>query len=480
MPTPPSDTLLSEEDYGAIASAVMETARGRWFLAEYARRNRNADTRAVLDAMSKLEAALGADRSPGDSRRLHFDLADMANAIARTKAEIAAIKPEGSAGQIDDATNELDAIVRSTQAATEEILAAAEHLQEVAWTLRERGIDGTTCDIIDQRSTDIYTACSFQDLTGQRTQKVIQVLRYLEDRLAAMLAIWGAAGPQVPAPPRMPEPSLVDPSVPDERLVQSHVDAVLAASELARLSAPSAAAEPSPRPIPLLEDEQPAAVEGKIGAGTEVAARREVAPEKESEKLPPPLPIDEPAPPLLRPAIVEADISAPAVVPASPFSAVNRPAPRYPAEMAAAAGARPPTPPQPAPSSGRQTVAFAAVPRRRPLSECRERRKPPTRRQRGARKARDFSQTSRRSPSRRRLPSSVDAFVFVPTMRKARQHAILKLDWVGSLKQRARRSGLLGSVRRSSCKRMRHGYLGISNVHRQVGDPCHPFFVALR
>jgi hypothetical protein len=44
-----------EEDYEAISEAFMETSRGRWFLGEYARRNRNADTRMVLDAVARIE-----------------------------------------------------------------------------------------------------------------------------------------------------------------------------------------------------------------------------------------------------------------------------------------------------------------------------------------------------------------------------------------------------------------------------------------
>lgn len=53
--TPPSPPSLPEEDYEAIEAAVMETARGRWFLMEFARRNRNADTRVLLEAIARLE-----------------------------------------------------------------------------------------------------------------------------------------------------------------------------------------------------------------------------------------------------------------------------------------------------------------------------------------------------------------------------------------------------------------------------------------
>ena len=61
----------------------------------------------------------------------------------------------------------------------------------MAWTLREKGTDMELCDKIDQRATDIYTACSFQDITGQRTEKVVKALRFIEQRINAMIEIWG-------------------------------------------------------------------------------------------------------------------------------------------------------------------------------------------------------------------------------------------------------------------------------------------------
>ncbi len=47
-----------QDDFIAILSAVMETERGRWFLAEFARRNRHAETERVLGAIARLEAVL--------------------------------------------------------------------------------------------------------------------------------------------------------------------------------------------------------------------------------------------------------------------------------------------------------------------------------------------------------------------------------------------------------------------------------------
>ncbi|HEX4553039.1 MAG TPA: hypothetical protein VH249_03560, partial [Xanthobacteraceae bacterium] len=178
----------SEADYDAIFAAVMETARGRWFLGEFAKRNRNADSELVLAALDRVEAVWRERGHSSPTERVRFDLLEMAKAIAQTKSEIAAIKPEGEAkGTLLEATEELGSIVRTTEQATSAILAAAERVQEIAWTLRERGTDNEACDALDQRATDIYSACSFQDLTGQRTRKVVEVMRFLEERINAMI-----------------------------------------------------------------------------------------------------------------------------------------------------------------------------------------------------------------------------------------------------------------------------------------------------
>ena len=181
-------------DYAAIEDALAATPRGRWFLAEYARRNRSAETEMLLEAIAKLETAVLKPQrqtamAPG---HVFAELVEMSEAIARTRREIAQIKPPMQFDQqLVSATEELDHIVEATEKATSDILAAAEEIQEVAWTLRERGTDIELCDKIDQRATDIYTACSFQDITGQRTGKVVRALRFIEQRINAMIEIWG-------------------------------------------------------------------------------------------------------------------------------------------------------------------------------------------------------------------------------------------------------------------------------------------------
>ncbi|MCC7348150.1 MAG: protein phosphatase CheZ [Variibacter sp.] len=258
---PPSlPSPLSAADYEVIESAVMETARGRWFLAEYARRNRHADTEMLLTAMDRLENAVRGE-SFASIDRVRAGLVDMAEAIARAKADIAALKPEGAPGHIEEATEELDAVVGATQAATSEILGAAEQIQELAWTLREQGLESAYCDTLDARATDIYTACSFQDITGQRTRKVIQVMRYLEGRLSAMIDLWGRADDTAGEGAVSEERALLNgPAMPGQGLDQSDVD---------RMMDPKPAA-PAEAGMPELAADAPRAAEIEIASESEI------------------------------------------------------------------------------------------------------------------------------------------------------------------------------------------------------------------
>ena len=52
------ESYMTPEDYEAIEGAVMETVRGRWFLMEFARRNRAQELGQMRDALSRLEKAV--------------------------------------------------------------------------------------------------------------------------------------------------------------------------------------------------------------------------------------------------------------------------------------------------------------------------------------------------------------------------------------------------------------------------------------
>jgi chemotaxis regulatin CheY-phosphate phosphatase CheZ len=281
LPVPAS---LSEADYEAIEGAVMETARGRWFLAEYARRNRNADTTMLLKALDRIEAAMRGERSVQSVERIRFDLVEMSKAIARTKTEIASIKPDADHhGKFGEASEELDSVVQATEAATSDILACAERIQEMAWTLREQGVESEVCDLLDANATEVYTACSFQDVTGQRTRKVIGVLRYLEERINAMIGIWGLDGAMAA---EAAEARAVDegkalvngPARPGQGLDQDDVDMVMGPAAAAPASEPQEDAAAAPHApmetAPPLQPVESPAIQGPAVAAAPVGAAR--------------------------------------------------------------------------------------------------------------------------------------------------------------------------------------------------------------
>src|SRR4029077_11032005 len=89
-------TPAAQADYDAICAALMDTARGRWFLEEYARRNRSTDTRLLLTAIERIEAVVCAERHKQAQQGLRTDLLEMAQAITRTRAEVAEVGAEAA------------------------------------------------------------------------------------------------------------------------------------------------------------------------------------------------------------------------------------------------------------------------------------------------------------------------------------------------------------------------------------------------
>lgn len=190
---------LSDEEFEQIEDAIARSAKGRAFLRRLHRRSLGAATeevRAMLqefrDSWNRQNEAVEAGKHVGVLRR---ELMEMAASIEQARREVAALRPpDGSGDKILSATNELDAIVISTERASFEILNAAERLMDLAGKLRASGADPAMCGEIDTQVNDIFTACSFQDLTGQRTSKVVNALRYIEQRVMAMISIWGEDG----------------------------------------------------------------------------------------------------------------------------------------------------------------------------------------------------------------------------------------------------------------------------------------------
>ena len=143
--------LPSEADYDAIREAFMETARGRWFLGEYGKRNRNADTTMVLDAVARIEATIAAAHKPAPSNELPDALVLIRGLLSDARASAAQTMSGPDAELALAAVNKAVRIIR-----------------EIAWTLREYGTDTRICDMLDAQVNGIETSHQHTIATEKR------------------------------------------------------------------------------------------------------------------------------------------------------------------------------------------------------------------------------------------------------------------------------------------------------------------------
>ncbi len=86
--------------------------------------------------------------------------------------------------------NELSAIGCGSERATEKILAAAEEIQtaaaNLAAALHDTGARAQAEDIQDL-VVQIYEACNFQDLLGQRIAKIAATVKFIDKQMGSVL-----------------------------------------------------------------------------------------------------------------------------------------------------------------------------------------------------------------------------------------------------------------------------------------------------
>ncbi|MBX9884295.1 MAG: hypothetical protein K2X68_04910, partial [Novosphingobium sp.] len=283
--------LPGEEDYAAISEAFMETSRGRWFLTEYAKRNRNADTRMVLDAVARIEQSLVAqkeealsaqreslaaqkeglaaqqesllaekERIAAQQHAAAAEAANLAAAAATQAAEaansklaeaLAAIRSAVEAAQAS-ATEAIDGLaLEQTQTAVRK---GSRVLREIAWRLREIGNDGRICDLIDSQVAVIEQAA---EPIGSDTAKaaLAEAFAAIEGRLAEF-----GNGSHAPAAEAVPAPAAKAFAAPPASAPEMPVAAMAETAEMAAVQeAPEAAAvalaEPAEAALAEAEDE---------------------------------------------------------------------------------------------------------------------------------------------------------------------------------------------------------------------------------
>ena len=123
---------------------------------------------------------------------LKKELVGLFGHLSMMRRELASLHHTDSAN-FDAMTDTLDAIVENTEAASNTILESVEGIDAIVSQIRGAGdaAHNLVCDRITDRVNQVFEACSFQDLTGQRITRVVKSLAFVEARVNSMVRMWG-------------------------------------------------------------------------------------------------------------------------------------------------------------------------------------------------------------------------------------------------------------------------------------------------
>jgi chemotaxis protein CheZ len=149
-------------------------------------------TREVAESHALLET-YRAQIEQCEKLKVELDL--IYDAISRTKREIAVLHGSSFNGEEMARVNgELGAVVGGTEEATQQILEAAEAIDQAASAMTKVNSPDQQkllSEEIQERVVSIFEACNFQDLTGQRIKKVMTTMKFIENHITVMMDIWG-------------------------------------------------------------------------------------------------------------------------------------------------------------------------------------------------------------------------------------------------------------------------------------------------
>lgn len=185
-------------------------------------------------------------KGAADAACLKRELVGLFGHLQKIRAELAALNPPSSSDHFNSMSEQLDAIVAATETATNTIMESVEDIDGLiaearvlaasAESPRLEEIFGAVGDRVNQ----VFEACSFQDITGQRVSKVVNSLKFVEDRVNSIILTWGREelAKVVVEIKQEEDPDrklLHGPQLPGEAMGQEDVDAILGQDAIDKL-----------------------------------------------------------------------------------------------------------------------------------------------------------------------------------------------------------------------------------------------------
>ncbi len=151
----------------------------------------------IEDKIDRLAEAVG-DHEPsenGSGEVARAEIQEIRRKMLSLQLEVAALRHlRGQDEALSVAALELAEIVQTTERSANEILDSTEQIDRAVADLRGMIVDEDAevlCDKIESLTAKIFEAANFQDLTGQRVNKVLRTIHEVEEHLDRMIEIWG-------------------------------------------------------------------------------------------------------------------------------------------------------------------------------------------------------------------------------------------------------------------------------------------------
>ncbi|MBP5855961.1 protein phosphatase CheZ [Marivibrio halodurans] len=127
--------------------------------------------------------------------QLKAEVVSLVQYIRRFREEIAQmVSRDGDRTRFQSMSEQLDEILEATEGATHSILERMENVDSLVDDLRgeaDPAKRGALCDKVQEETTQAIEACTFQDITGQRVTKIVRSMKFVEERVNAMVSLWG-------------------------------------------------------------------------------------------------------------------------------------------------------------------------------------------------------------------------------------------------------------------------------------------------
>lgn len=175
-----------------------------------------------------INSVLGKIQTPAGTSNdvLVQELTGLREIIENLRAQISSSQKDIGKDHVPTATDELDAVVAMTETATQTIMEACEDVLE---TMKSQ--DEAVFQKVETSVVQIFEACTFQDITGQRIKKVMSCLKEIDEKSSSILEALGGdiADADEGASDQGEVVSLLNgPALPQETVSQDDIDKLLA------------------------------------------------------------------------------------------------------------------------------------------------------------------------------------------------------------------------------------------------------------